>query len=69
MKLVCTATIILTEKEVASLYEAKTTLEKLAADMRLQNVAEVGTVDPTSLEFAFETIEDVLDTCHVSEEF
>lgn len=69
MKLVCTATIILTEEESTSLFEAKEILEKLAADMRLKNLSEIGTVDPMSLEFAVETIEDVLDTCQLSEEF
>lgn len=69
MKLVCTATIILTEEESTSLYEAKTVLEKLAAEMEQSNLPEIDTVDFPSVKFAIETIEEVLDTANLSEEF
>ncbi len=69
MKLVCTATIILTEDEVLALYKTKNLFDGLAANMRLENVAEINTVNPANLETAAKTIESVLNTCYSSEEF
>lgn len=66
MKLERTVTLYLTEDEITALHEVKVLFEKLAAEMHQANIAEIGYADLADIEFATETVEDVLDACQSS---
>lgn len=66
MKIERTVTLYLTEDEITALHEVKALFEELAAEMRQANIEGIGYADPTSIEFATETVEDVLDACQSS---